>query len=49
VRSGEELLVHFSRDGSRFTGVILEGSARMIFTGSLSYDADRGTVSLPPA
>ncbi len=49
VRSGEELLVHYTKVGNEFRNLILEGSAHMIFTGRLSYDAQRNTVALPPA
>ncbi len=41
VRSGEELHVHFSFDGTRFTNVFLEGSAHMLFSGDLLYDTER--------
>lgn len=41
VRSGEELIVDFRRTGKQFTEVILEGSAHMVFSGSLQYDLDR--------
>jgi len=41
VRSGEELIVDFRRTGKQFTEVVLEGSAHMVFSGSLQYDLDR--------
>jgi diaminopimelate epimerase len=39
VRSGEELLVSMKQEGGRPTGIMLEGSARMVFTGECLYDA----------
>lgn len=38
VRSGEQLIVYFDLEGEKFTNVILEGSAHMIFSGTLQYD-----------
>ena len=44
VQSGEELRVHFQREGGSFRQVILEGSAHFPFSGTLLYDSIRGIV-----
>jgi len=41
VRSGEALIIDFLRTGKQFTKVVLEGSAHMVFSGSLQYDLER--------
>lgn len=38
VRSGEELLVHFKKQGDSLTDIVLEGSAHMLFSGNILYD-----------
>jgi diaminopimelate epimerase len=45
VRSGEELLVHFKRDGARFTDISLEGSAYILFSGTLLFDSSTSLIS----
>ena len=44
VQSGEELLVDFECHGSKVRHVVLEGSAHILFTGTLTYDDARGTL-----
>jgi len=46
VRSGESLLVHFSRRGNAWTEVLLEGSAHMLFNGTMLYDQAESTIRL---
>jgi len=41
VRSGEELLASFSVSGVHISSVILEGSAHMLFEGSIEYANNR--------
>ena len=48
VRSGEKLFVHFRKTGSAWTDVFLEGSAHMLFKGSLLYDEDQSIIRLIP-
>ena len=48
VRSGERLLVHFRKTGESWTHVFLEGSAHMLFKGSLLYDEDQSIIRLIP-
>lgn len=38
ARSGDVLRIHSSKEGERFTNVILEGPARILFFGSVLYD-----------
>lgn len=38
TRSGEDLIVHFSRNGDQFGDVFLEGPVRVTFTGQLGPD-----------
>ncbi|HUI08790.1 MAG TPA: diaminopimelate epimerase [Bacteroidota bacterium] len=38
VRSGEELTVHFAREGDSWHDIALEGSAHMLFRGTAFYD-----------
>ncbi len=44
VRSGEQLRVHFRRDGEQFSDIVLEGSAHFLFSGTLLYDAESETI-----
>ena len=44
VRSGDRLMVHFVRTGDRFSGVVLEGPARMLFTARCRYDEASGGI-----
>lgn len=39
TRGGETLLVHFEREGGRFTRCFLEGRVREVYTGTLGPDA----------
>ncbi|MFH1090595.1 MAG: diaminopimelate epimerase [Pseudomonadota bacterium] len=39
TRSGEELLVHFTRENENFRDVYLEGPVRLVYTGRLGPDA----------
>jgi len=48
VRSGETLNVHFSTTGNTWTDVILEGSAHMLFNGSMLYLEDQSIIRLIP-
>ena len=48
VRSGESLLVHFRRTGRTWTDVFLEGSAHMLFKGTLLYQEGESTIRLIP-
>ncbi len=45
VRSGEQLTVYFELDGGKFRNVILEGSAHIIFSGTLLYDPETGSIT----
>lgn len=44
VRSGEELKVEGLRNGNRFSGPTLEGSAHIVFVGNLLYDSSRDVI-----
>ena len=44
VKSGEELIVHFRGSGSSVSDVMLEGSAHLLFDGSLLYDETSGVI-----
>lgn len=44
VRSGEEVRVHFLRDGDRFSDILLEGSAHFVFQGTVLYDPEIETI-----
>jgi diaminopimelate epimerase len=48
VRSGEKLLVHFTKTGEAWTNVFLEGSAHILFKGNLLYREDQSTIRLIP-
>jgi diaminopimelate epimerase len=48
VMSGERLLVHFRKTGSAWTEVRLEGSAYMLFKGSLLYVEDQSIIRVIP-
>jgi diaminopimelate epimerase len=41
VKSGEELIVHGVRDGSNIHDISLEGSAEILFKGTMLYDPSR--------
>ncbi|MEO8168392.1 MAG: diaminopimelate epimerase [bacterium] len=45
VRSGEKLVVYFDAENNQFTNVILEGSAHIIFSGTVLYDSINGRIS----
>lgn len=45
VRSGEQLVVYFDFERGQFRNVILEGSAHMIFSGTLQYDLQTGFIA----
>jgi diaminopimelate epimerase len=44
VQSGEELRVQFERRPSGISHVVLEGSAHMLFAGTLTYNADTASI-----
>ncbi len=46
VRSGESLQVHFKKTAATWTEVFLEGSAHMLFSGTLLYNQDESTIRL---
>jgi diaminopimelate epimerase len=48
VRSGESLRVHFRKKENSWTEVFLEGSAHMLFNGTILYDQDQSTIRLFP-
>ncbi|HTY59126.1 MAG TPA: diaminopimelate epimerase [Bacteroidota bacterium] len=48
VRSGEQLLVHFRKSGSTWTDVSLEGSAHILFQGTMLYHPDKSIIRLTP-
>ena len=43
-RSEEDLIVTFAHRGNQLSDVYLEGSAYMLFSGSLSYDSAQGSI-----
>jgi diaminopimelate epimerase len=45
VRSGEELVVGFEKQGSEYTYVTLEGSAYILFAGKVLYDSSKNTIA----
>ncbi len=45
VRSGEQLTVYFDVDGPIFRNIVLEGSARVVFSGKFQYDPNSGVIS----
>lgn len=47
VRSGEDLMVHFTGAPGLWTDVRLEGSAHMLFTGSLIFQTNPPTIVQP--
>ena len=47
VRSGEDLTVHFGGTPGSWTDVRLEGSADLIFSGTLSFQTDPPTIRQP--
>jgi diaminopimelate epimerase len=48
VRSGESLIVHFRKSANTWTDVILEGSAHMLFKGTMLYREDESIIRLIP-
>jgi diaminopimelate epimerase len=44
VRSGETLRVHFAGKNGAWSNVILEGSARLVFSGRVLYNTDPPTL-----
>lgn len=44
VRSGEKLSVSFDQSGSTYTNVWLQGSAHILFTGTVLYDEVSGSI-----
>jgi diaminopimelate epimerase len=48
VRSGERLLVHFKRSANTWTDVFLEGSAHILFKGTMFYNEDESIIRLLP-
>jgi len=48
VRSGEELLVHFTGTASAWHDITLEGSAHILFQGTLLYDPASSTLRESP-
>jgi len=47
VRSGEELLVHFHGQAGRWNDIYLEGSAHLVFSGTMIFETDPPTISSP--
>lgn len=47
VRSGEHVKVHFSQQNGMFQNIILEGSAHLLFTGSVLYDTVENSLIEP--
>jgi diaminopimelate epimerase len=45
TRSGERLIVTLARSGDRVVQPVLEGSAHMVFEGTLLYDEETGTIA----
>jgi diaminopimelate epimerase len=48
VRSREELTVQLHRERDRVSAVVLEGPARLLYTGSCQYDPATGTIVTNP-
>jgi diaminopimelate epimerase len=48
VRSGETLTVHFAGRAGTWRDVYLEGSARMLFRGTLAYDSESPMITQAP-
>jgi diaminopimelate epimerase len=45
VRSGEQLIVYFDFERGQFRNVVLQGSAHMVFSGTLQYDPEAGFIA----
>ena len=48
VRSGESLTVRFTKSGLSWTDISLDGSAHMLFTGTMLYHQSESTIRLIP-